>query len=94
MHDQLSDGRSVRLLNVIDDFDREALAIEADSSLPAIRVIRMLEQIIEWKGKSVSIRCDNGPEYAGNTLITGAKKQGIRLIFIMIIYKIELPRQE
>jgi len=39
MHDRLSDGRSVRLLNIIDDFNREALAIEVDFSLPAIRVI-------------------------------------------------------
>ncbi|EEP93582.1 ISxcd1 transposase, partial [Yersinia aldovae ATCC 35236] len=37
MYDQLSDGRSVRLLNVIDDFNREALAIEVDFSLPASR---------------------------------------------------------
>ncbi len=77
MHDQLSDGRSVRLLNVIDDFNREALAIEVDFSLPAIRVITTLEQIIEWKGKPESIRCDNGPEYAGNTLMTWAKQQDI-----------------
>lgn len=82
MHDQLSDGRSVRLLNVIDDFNREALAIEVDFSLPAIRVIKTLEQIIEWKGKPVSIRCDNGPEYSGNTLMTWAKQQDIRLNFI------------
>lgn len=47
MHDQLSDGRSVRLLNVIDDFNREALAIEVDFSLPASRVVRTLEQFIE-----------------------------------------------
>jgi putative transposase len=42
MHDQLSDGRSIRLLNVIDDFNREALAIEVDFSLPASRVVRTL----------------------------------------------------
>ena len=47
MHDQLSDGRSVRLLNVIDDFNREALAIEVNFSLPANRVVRTLEQLIE-----------------------------------------------
>ena len=82
MHDQLSDGRSVRLLNVIDYFNRDALAIEIDFSLQAIRVITTLEQIIEWKGKPVSIRCDNGPEYAGNTLMTWAKQQDIRLNFI------------
>lgn len=42
MHDQLSDGRSIRLLNVIDDFNREALAVEVDFSLPASRVVRTL----------------------------------------------------
>ena len=59
MHDQLIDGRSVRLLNVIDDFNREALGIEVDFSLPSERVIRTLEQIIDWRGKPVAIRCDN-----------------------------------
>jgi putative transposase len=49
-HDQLEDGRSYRLFNVIDDFNREALGIEADFSLPAERVVRSLEQIIEWRG--------------------------------------------
>lgn len=82
MHDQLSDGRSVRLLNVIDDFNREALAIEVDFSLPASRVVRTLEQLIEWKGKPVAIRCDNGPEYTSNVLISWASKQGIRINFI------------
>ena len=82
MHDQLSDGRSVRLLNVFDDFNREALAIEVDFSLPAGRVKRTLEQLIEWRGKPVSIRCDNGPEYAGHELMSWAKTNGIRLNFI------------
>jgi len=47
MHDQLVDGRSIRLFNVIDDFNREALGIEVDFSVPAERVIRALKQIIE-----------------------------------------------
>ena len=46
MHDQLQDGRTFRLLNVIDDFNREALGIEIDFSLPSERVIRELKQII------------------------------------------------
>ncbi|OEU24535.1 transposase, partial [Yersinia ruckeri] len=82
MHDQLSDGRSVRLLNVIDDFNREALAIEVDFSLPASRVIRTLEQLIEWKGKPTAIRCDNGPEYTGKMLMSWAVHQNITLRFI------------
>jgi putative transposase len=58
MHDQLSDGRSFRLFNVLDDFNRQGLCIEVDLSLPASRVIRSLEQIIEWRGKPRTIRCD------------------------------------
>jgi len=50
------------MLNVLDDFNRQGLAMEVDLSLSATRVIRILEQIIEWRGKPVSIRCDNGPE--------------------------------
>jgi putative transposase len=48
LHDQLEDGRSVRLFNVIDDFNREALGIEVDFSLPSKRVVRSLDQIIAW----------------------------------------------
>lgn len=51
MHDQLTDGRSFRLFNVLDDYNREGLGIEVDLSLPSARVIRSLEQIIEWRGK-------------------------------------------
>jgi putative transposase len=51
MHDQLSDGRSFRQFNVLDDFNRDGLAIEVDLSLPSARVIRSLEQIVEWRGK-------------------------------------------
>ena len=82
MHDQLSGGRSFRLLNVIDDYNREGLGIEVDLSLPSARVIRNLEQIIEWRGKPATIRCDNGPEYVSGALINWAKSQGIRLDYI------------
>ena len=71
MHDQLVDGRSIRLFNVIDDFNREALGIEVDFSVPAERVIRALKQIIEWRGKPIAIRCDNGPEYLSAALKKG-----------------------
>ena len=50
MHDQLSNGRCIRLFNVINDFNREALGIDVDFSLPSERVIRSLEQIIAWRG--------------------------------------------
>jgi len=82
MHDQLEDGRSFRLFNVIDDYIREGLGIEVDLSLPSERVVRALDQIIEWRGKPLQIRCDNGPEYISATLADWAEKQGITLVFI------------
>ncbi len=79
MHDQLADGRFVRLLNVIDDFNREGLEMTIDFSLPAARVIQSLEQIIEWRGKPDSIRCDNGPEYISGALKIWAKTHKIAI---------------
>ena len=58
MHDQLSNGRGIRLFNVIDDFNREALGIDVDFSLPSERVIGSLNQIIAWRGCPGVIRCD------------------------------------
>ena len=82
MHDQLSDGRTFRLFNVLDDFNREGLGIEADFSLPTTRVIRALEQIIEWRGQPNSVRCDNGPEYISGALSEWAQQRGIRIEYI------------
>jgi putative transposase len=79
MHDQLQNGRCIRLLNVIDDFNREGLGIEIDFSLPAERVERVLEQIIEWRGQPKEIRCDNGPEYISARLQSWASRKGIQL---------------
>lgn len=82
MHDQLDDGRSFRLFNVIDDYNREGLTIEVDFSLPAERVIRTLDQVIEWRGKPQQIRCDNGPEYISEKLKLWAEHKSIHLAFI------------
>jgi len=79
MHDQLADGRGVRLSNVIDDCNREGLAMEVDLSLPADRVVRALDQLIEWRGAPIRIRCDNGPEYVRDTRQQWAKRRGIAL---------------
>lgn len=82
MADQLGDGRSFRTLNVLDDFNREGLGIEVDISLPALRVIRTLERIIEWRGRPLAIRCDNGPENVSAALQAWASKRGIALSYI------------
>lgn len=82
MSDTLNDGRSIRTFNVIDDFNREGLGIDVDLSLPSARVIRSLEQIIEWRGKPLALRCDNGPEYISQTLKDWTIKQQITLLYI------------
>jgi putative transposase len=82
MQDSLADGSSFRTFNVLDDYNREGLGIEVDKSLPALRVTRALEQIIEWRGKPKAIRCDNGPEYISGHITDWARRQGITLQYI------------
>lgn len=82
MADRLGDGRAFRLLNVLDDFNREGLGIEVDFSLPAEHVIRSLNRIIEWRGKPASIRVDNGPEYISGKLLAWAENCGISIQYI------------
>ena len=82
MQDTLADGRCFRTLNVVDDFTRECLAIEVDTSLPGERVVRVLERIGEVRGLPAAIVMDNGPEFAGKALDAWAYKAGVRLDFI------------
>jgi len=79
MHDQLSDGRSFRTFNVIDDCTREGLALEADIALPTARVTRVLDQVFEWRGVPQAIRCDNGPEFISKGFKAWAHAKGIRI---------------
>jgi putative transposase len=82
MCDSLVDGRRFRLLNIIDDYNRESLAIEVDSSLPALRVIRTLQRLIEIRTKPNRIRVDNGPEFISDKLQFWCEEHGISLQFI------------
>ena len=79
MADRLEDMRAFRLLNVVDDFNREGLGIEVDFSLSAERVTRSLDRIIEWRGSPQVIRVDNGPEYISGQLLRWAEDRGILL---------------
>lgn len=82
MSDALTDGRKLRTFNVIDDFNREVLTIEADTSMPAIRVIRVLERIFWERGKPEGIRVDNGPEFISHALESFCSDNQIQLQFI------------
>ena len=82
MSDALYCGRRFRTFNVVDDFNREVLAIEIDLNLPASRVIRTLDQIALWRGYPAQLRLDNGPEFLSLALADWAERHGIHLAFI------------
>jgi len=80
--DGLAYGRRFRCLNVVDDYTRECLAIEVDTSLPGLRVAHVLERIAVMRGLPRSITVDNGPEFAGKALDAWAYQAGVTLSFI------------
>lgn len=82
MSDSLIDGRKFRLLNILEDFNRESLAIEVDTSLPSLRVIRVLERLIQQRGKPANIRSDNGPEFISHLLQQWCNDHCITLQYI------------
>ena len=82
MSDALQSGRKFRTFNLIDDYNREALAIEVDFSLPAERIIRVLDQVTEWRGKPKNIRTYNGPEFISGALALWCEEKGITQQFI------------
>lgn len=82
MSDALEDGRKVRVFNIMDDYNREALAVEAGLSFPSSRVIRVLEQLAFERGLPDQIRVDNGPEFASHEMKLFAEKYGLELLFI------------
>jgi putative transposase len=81
MSDSLWDGRKFRLLNIVDDYNRQVLAMEADLSLPALRVVRVLEYLKEFRGLPQMIRVDNGPEFISKALDLWACANGVTLDF-------------
>jgi putative transposase len=82
MSDSLADGRRFRLLNVMDDHNREMLAIEVAFSIPAQRVKRVLQRIIYFRAKPGRIRVDNGPEFLAADLVDWCKENEIELQYI------------
>jgi putative transposase len=82
MSDALWGDRRFRTFNVVDDFNREVLAIEVDFNLPAARVVRTLERIAAERGYPLKLRLDNGPEMISVTLADWAEQHGVTLEFI------------
>jgi len=82
LSDRLDDGRGLRVFAVVDDHSKLSPAIEADLSLPAERILRVLDQAIELYGKPTAVRTDNGPEFASRAFDAWAYRHGIEHRFI------------
>ncbi len=82
MHDTLYCGKRYRTLNVLDEGTRECLAIEVDTSLPAERVVRTLEQLKVERGLPMQLRVDNGPELISARLTDWCEEHNIELVYI------------
>lgn len=82
MSDALACGRRFRTFNVVDDFNREALHIEIDTSINSLRLIRVFEQLKQNHGLPQVVRSDNGPEFLGEAFIQWLKTNGLAIQYI------------
>jgi putative transposase len=82
MQDRLNDGRRFGTFYVIDDGNREGLAIEVSPSLPSVRVISILDELIAQHGQPARIRCDNGPEFRSLSFTRWAEEKNIEILYI------------
>ena len=82
MHDTLYGRRNFRTFNVIDEADRRCLGIDLATSIPAARVTRFLDQLIEMHGTPTAIRCDNGPEFTSEAFAEWCRTQSVEILFI------------
>ena len=82
MSDALACGRRFRTFNVADDFNREAIHIEVDTSITSARLVRIFEQLKSQRGLPQVLRTDNGPEFLGETFTAWAKHAGMAIQYI------------
>jgi putative transposase len=82
VHDQLADGRRMRMLNIVDDFTRECVAIEVDTSLSGARVAAVLDRLAKTRGLPKVITCDNGTEFTSKAMRKWRQRHDVRMNFI------------
>ena len=82
VHDQLSNGRRLRILNVIDDVTKECLAAVADTSISGRRVARELDAVVARRGKPDLIVSDHGTEFTSNAMLAWAQASRVDWHFI------------
>jgi putative transposase len=91
MLDTLADGRKFRLLTIVDDATRECLATEVDTSLPGIRVVRVLERLVTERGYPQILVTDNGPEFTSQTFTAWAGQCGMTLHLLNLASQSRTP---
>jgi hypothetical protein len=91
MHDTLYSGKPFRSLNVIDEANRRVLSIEIDTSLPAARVVRVLDQLGEVYGLQEALGLDNGSELRSTALTEWYEDRGIELRYIQQASPVRTP---
>lgn len=82
MEDALANGRRFRTFNVVDDFNREVVHIELDTSITSLRLVRVFEQLRAQRGLPQVLRTDNGPEFLGEAFTSWAKDAGMAIQYI------------
>jgi putative transposase len=82
MSDTLASGRTFRCLNIVDEFNRECLAIDVAHSIPSVRVIEVLEQLREERGLPAVLISDNGSEFTSRAFDAWAYARGVKHDFI------------
>lgn len=82
MSDRLENGQAIRTLNIIDDFNREVVHIDVGLSIPGERVVRVFEDLIDYRGKPKAVRVDNGPEFRGNAFQKYCEQKQIEIKYI------------
>ena len=79
MSDALYAGKRLRTFNVIDDFNRECLAVEIDTSIAGKRLIRVFELLRSERGLPNVLRTDNGPEFLSGDFVAWAESAGMMI---------------
>ena len=82
MSDSLFTGRSFRVLNIIDDYNRKTLCTTPDFSMPAIPLVSHLKQTIEIYGRPLEMRVDNGPKFLSKLFVEFCQTEGIEINYI------------
>jgi putative transposase len=80
--DQLANGRRIRVLNVVDDYSREAILQLPEFSISGLRVTRELDRLLDERDAPRTLVCENGPEFTSKAMFFWASKRRIRIHFI------------